>query len=347
MLQPWKMNLLAALVVSSLSTVFRWWQHLTSMLPPFLSWVVWQSMSVDVFDSMLCSVEGPKFLFHKVHTHHVKIGDIVIKFKINGWYCKPCGWYCNIVQTIWLDGVRTTVFHSMHHTLIKWCSAHKSFSFHTSHAHQVMQCAKQFFVPRITRSSSDAVRTKVFRSTHHTLIKWCSAHNSFSFHTSHAHQVMQCAQQFFILTHLTLITWCTAHKDFFVPQCTRSSSDAVRTTVFHSTHLTLIKWCSAHNRCSFSFHASHAHHVMHCAQEFFVPQCTHSSRPQVPWVNTIIPPSKPALNSARNELQILNNISFDKVWALTCFNSMSCSVEGDGTVRPNFCSTRFTLITWK
>ena len=114
------------------------------------------------------------------------------------------------------------------------------------------------FFPRITRSSRDALCTAVFCSTHHTLITWCSAHSSFSFHSSHAHQVMHCAQEFFI-PHITPHQVMQCAQQFFIQLITRSSSDAVRTTVFHSTHLTLITWCTAYK--SFLCHNAHTHHV--------------------------------------------------------------------------------------
>jgi hypothetical protein len=139
-----------------------------------------------------------------------------------------------------------------------------------------MQCAQHFWIPQQTPPLRDAVRTTVFHSTTHTTKRWCSAHNTFSFHNTHHHHVMQCAQQFFIPQHTppssdamytvvldstthTHITWRSAHSSFG----------------FHNTH-TYITWCSAHN--SFSFHNKHHHYVMQCAQQFFIPQHTPPSR---------------------------------------------------------------------
>ena len=167
------------------------------------------------------------------------------------------------------DAVRTAVFHSTMHMLITWCSAHSSFSFHNAHAHHLMQCAQQFFIPPYTSSSL-----------------WCTVHHSFSFHHTHAHHVMQCAHQFFIpqctrssldavrttffySTIHTLLTLMHCAQQFFIPPYIRSSLDALRTTGLHSTIHTLIKSCSAHN--SFLFHNAHTHHLMQCAQQFFIP----------------------------------------------------------------------------
>ena len=44
------------------------------------------------FNVVQCGRYPPIFLFHKVHPHHQKIGNLVKK-------CKPNGWYCSIVQT--------------------------------------------------------------------------------------------------------------------------------------------------------------------------------------------------------------------------------------------------------
>ena len=185
-----------------------------------------------------CS-EHSSFSFHNTHHHHVM--QCAQQFFIPH-HTPPSS-----------DAVRTTVFYSTSHTTITWCSAHSSFGFHNTHPHHVItwcNAHNSFSFRQHTPSSCDAVSTVVLDSTTHTHITWCSAHNSFSFHNTHHHQVMQCAQQ------------------FFIPHHTPPSRDAVRTVVLDSTTHTHITWCSEHN--SFGFHNKHHHHVMQCEQQFLI-----------------------------------------------------------------------------
>ncbi len=143
------------------------------------------AVHTTVFDStmhtyiMWCSVHN-SFGFHNANLHHVM--QCAQQFLIL--QCSPTS--CDAVCTIVLD--------STMHSNIAWCSVHNSCGFHNSHRHHVMQCAQQFLIPQCSPTSCDAVRTTVFHSTTHTYIMWCSAHNSFSFHNTHVHHVMQCAQ---------------------------------------------------------------------------------------------------------------------------------------------------------